>query len=224
MALAIISEKYADGRSKTVRTTEPLSPALSKQAEELDKYLRNAVKQMEVSLINEGILDQAIPDAGSSKSRGSVALWHAVGMQLREIADRARVGGARERRWLWEAIDNLHSTERLRRARRGKTRLHFEYCYRLAAFPEPTAAKLNWSEWVYFFDSLTVREEPRADEWLRRVLDEDHTLSRVAFRRFTENLNRRIRKMDTSILTDAELSALYSEVWDATKPTEVGSK
>lgn len=214
--LAIITEKYGDGRSKAVRTTAPLSPALRKQAERLDSHLHKKMQQLESRLIAADLLDETIPPAGAPKSKGSVALWHAVGAELVRLAKEAGIKGTRERRWLWEAIDNLHATERLRRAGRGRTRLHFEYCYRLAQFPGRIAGKMYWSEWVYFFDSLTVREEPRADDWLHGKLQSETNVDRKVFRRFTENLNRQIRKMDTSVLSRDELFALYGAAWTTT--------
>jgi hypothetical protein len=216
VALAIITEKYSDGKSRTVRTTAPLSSELREQADRLDSRLRKQIEHLETNLIAGGLLDAHIPATGSIKPRGSVTLWHAVGRELVRIAKEAHVGSARERRWLWEAIDNLYASERLKRASRGKTRMHFEYCFRLAQFPLELASKMNWSEWVYFFDSLTVREEPRADKWLRGRLQAESTLDRRTFRRFTENLNRRIRKMDTSILSTRELFDIYDTIWEST--------
>ena len=78
-------------------------------------------------------MDAAIPPAGSVKPRGSVDLWHRVGRELDAIAKKYDVKGLRERRWLWDAISNLHATERIKRVNRGRTRQHFEYCYRLAS-------------------------------------------------------------------------------------------
>ena len=216
MSFTIITEKYADGRAKTIRSTVPLSSELSRQAERLDAKLKKTIQALEAKLVNEGLLAQDIPRAGTPKSRGSVALWYAVGKELEHIVRDERIQGLRERRWLWEAVENLHATERLKRASRGRTRMHFEYCFRLAQFPADVADKMNWSEWVYFFDYLTVREEPRADQWLRRKIQRDTMPERATFRRFTENLNRRIRRMDTSVLSERELAAIYDQVWENT--------
>jgi hypothetical protein len=216
LALAIITEKYSDGKSKTLRTTAPLSSELRRQADQLDSRVHTQIQHLETELVAAGLLDVPIPATGSVKARGGVPLWHRVGRELVRIAKEAGVRSVRERRWLWEAIDNLYASERLKRASRGKTRMHFEYCFRLAQYPLELASKMNWSEWVYFFDSLTVREEPRADKWLKTRLEAESALDRRTFRRFTENLNRRIRKMDTSILSTRELFDLYDATWQST--------
>jgi hypothetical protein len=216
MDLAVITEKYGDGRSKTIRATGPMSADLRTQAERLDSRLHREVRQLEARLADEGLLGEAGGQADAAKSKGSAALWYEVGVELGRLAMEASVKGVRERRWIWEAIENLHATDRIKRASRGRTRTHFEYCYRLAQFPREIAVSMNWSEWVYFFDSLTVREEPRADEWLRDRIWSARVLDRRSFRRFTENLNRRIRKMDTSVLSKQELFELYDQLWKST--------
>jgi hypothetical protein len=213
--VAIITERYDDGRVKTLRSSVALTADARAAAEKLDHELSNRVATLEKGLVAHGLLDPALPPVGASKPRGGAALWHAVGTELDAIVKEYDLRGARERRWLWEAI-NLHASERIRRVNRGRTRQHFEYCYRLAQLPLSIAKSMFWSEWVYFFDSLTVREEPRADRWLLGKLKADAGIDRLTFRRFTENLNRRIRKTDTSVLTDDELFALYDSIWAGT--------
>jgi hypothetical protein len=213
MDLAIITEKYGDGRVKVLRSTTAPTLELRAAAEKLDKDLAQRMARLEKALIREGQIDEAIPPIGSTKARGSVELWYAVGSELRSIVDAYDIRGARERRWLWEALSKLHATERINRVSRGRTRQHFEYCYRLAQFPLDIAHKMYWSEWVYFFDSLTVREEPRADRWLEQKLEGDRSIDRPSFRRFTETLNRRVKMTDTSVLSDQELVQLYDDVW-----------
>jgi hypothetical protein len=221
MGFAIITEKYSGGNAKTLRSSSlPLSQDAVEQANALDRYLGKRIPAIELGLITTGLLDEKIPAEDSAKSRGNVRLWHALGTKLREICQERRVSGIRERRWLWEAIEKLHATERIKRAARGRTRSHFEYCYRLSRFPLSFAEKLNWAEWVYFFDSRTVREEQRIDEWLKSLVEGGERVGRIEFRPFTEGLNKRLRKIDTSVLSDAELFSVYDETWKVTKASQ----
>lgn len=216
MDFAIIVRKYPDGTVETLRSTRhPPSGELESEATELDLYLSRKIPRIENQLIASGLLAPAIPEEGAKP--GSASLWYALGCELAKICKKYRIEGKRERRWLWEAVHNLHATNRIKRAQRGRARNHFEYCFRLSKFPKEAAERLNWSEWVYFFDSRTVREEPRADQWLGRKAKRTTDIDRRLFRRFTENLNRRIRKMDTSVLDESELFHIYDTVWNATR-------
>ena len=213
MDFAIITERHPNGSVKTMLSSvQPPTPQMQQGAEELDAYLDRTISALERNLATAGLLQSL----GQGKTgRGGVKLWHAVGKALNQIADERDIRGARYRRWLWEAITNLHASEAIKRAERGRTRMHFEYCYRLAQFPEAVAERMNWGEWVYFFDSLTVRGEARADEWLRHTITAQTEIDRRTFRRFAEALNRVVRKKDTSVLSNTELSDLYESVWEA---------
>jgi hypothetical protein len=212
---AIIVRKYADGSAETMRSTKhPPTTELNAQARELDRYLHTKLSKVESSLAAKGLLSKEISE-GDSKV-GSVEVWYALGRELRTICEKLQISNQRERQWLWEAIHNLHASSRIKRVERRRGRNHFEYCYRVAGFPKIVAAKLNWGEWVYFFDSLTVRQESRADDWLTKKAKAGN-VDRRLLRRLTQNLNRRIRKMDTSVLEDDELFAIYNKVWVITQ-------
>lgn len=220
MGFAVITEKYPGGNVKTERSDPfPPTPQLEAKAKALDAYLSKRIPEIEQELINSKLLDERIPLSERQKSGGSVLLWHALGQRLRAICEEQGVTdrSIRERRWLWEAIANIHASERIKRARRGRARNHFEYCYRLSKFPIEFAKQINWSEWVYFLDSRTVREEQRADEWLTVLVRRHEPINRRMFRAFTQNLNKRIQNLDTSVLTRDELFGIYDKVWKETK-------
>ena len=217
MGFAVITEKYPGGNIKTQRSDPfPPTPELEAKAKALDAYLGKRVPEIEEELINIKLLDEKIPHSGKQKSGGNVLLWHALGQRLRAICEEQGLTGLRERRWLWEAIANIHASERIKRARRGRARDHFEYCYRVSLYPIEFAKQLNWSEWVYFFDSRTVREERRVDEWLMTLVRRSELIDRRMFRRFTQNLNKRIQDLDTSVLTGDELFGIYDKIWQET--------
>jgi hypothetical protein len=213
--LAVITERHPNGSVKTMLSSvQPPTPQMQHAADELDAYLHKRISSLEKRLAAAGLLQAS---GQGRTARGGVKLWYSVGMALDRIVEARDIQGARYRRWLWEAITNLHATDGIKRAERGRTRMHFEYCYRLAKFPEAVAERMNWGEWVYFFDSLTVRGEARADEWLRRTIASQPEIDRRTFRRFSEALNRVVRNKDTSVLSDSELSDLYQAVWESTK-------
>ena len=213
MPIAIITDKYPDGRTRALRSALfPPSKEAQEQAKQFDVYLTKRIPEIERKLEKNGLLVSS-----RSGKQGSTQLWHALGVELRASADKLGVKGPRERRWLWEAIENLYASEKIVRAGRGKTRNHLEYCYRLSAFPIEFAEQWNWSLWSFFFDSRSVREEPRIDSWLMKKVGPAGEASRSQFRQFTKNLNSRIKKLDTSVLSDAELFRIYDSVWESTE-------
>lgn len=218
MAVAVITEKYLDGAVRTLRSTSvPPPPEMEDGARELDEFLVKRLPNIERKLVKKGLLDETLAGLGKPKPKGNAELWYELGLELAKICRKWSIKSHRERRWLWEAIENIHATERIKRVRRERTRLHFEYCYRLARFPRELALRLNWSEWVYFFDSPTVREETRVDKWLSQKATRSRNIDRTFFRRFAQNLNKRIKGKDTSVFTDDELFQLYTQVWTATR-------
>jgi hypothetical protein len=78
---------------------------------------------------------------------------------------------------------------------------------------------VNWSEWVYFFDSRTVREEMRIDDWLRILVKQGQKINRKTFRQFVQKLNKRVRDLDTSELSEKELFQIYDAIWCETMGT-----
>jgi len=214
MGFAIITEKYDRGHAKTIRSTSPLTVELEKQAKALDKYLERRILEIEKELVAEGLLTETT--RGNKQDKGGVLLWHALGTKLSAICQHEGIIGRRERRWLWEAVENIYSTQRIKRVTRGHTRVHFEYCYRLSGFPIEFAKQVNWSEWVYFFDSRTVREELRIDDWLRTLVAQGQKINRKIFRRFVQHLNKRVRNLDTSELSQEELFLIYDAIWNET--------
>lgn len=215
MGFAIITEKQANGKVN-IKATAPLTADLEKQARALDKYLATRIPEMLKELIDEGLLEENSKGQLRKQKEGLVQLWHSLGSKLKEICKVAGAKGRKERRWLWEALENVYPTRPIKRASRGKGRVHFEYCFRLSQFPVEFAKQVHWSEWVYFFDSKTVREEQRIDNWLYIVVEKGAKISRAQFRRFVQNLNRRVKNLDTSELSQEDLFKIYDSVWATT--------
>ncbi len=214
MSFAIITEKYSGGDVRTLRSSViPPTQDLIEKAYALDRYLGKKIPAIERELVEQSVLDSPIPTSNASKKEGNVELWYSLGSKLRKICEEKEVNTVRERRWLWEAIEKLYATERIKRAGRGRARSHFEYCYRLSNYPLEFAKRVNWSEWVYFFDSRTVRDESRAEEWLMFQIKRGERVNRQEFREFTQRLNRHLKNLDTSVLSNVELFSLYDKIW-----------
>lgn len=179
------------------------------RAKQLGQHLSIRIPEIEKSLKSEFRRAR-----GRQHRPGDARMWRTLGEELDTICKIYSVENARERQWLWEAIQNLYASDFIKKKERGRTRNHFEYCYQLAQFPAEFSDQINWSEWVYFFDSRAVREEQRTVAWLKRKVETNTTVDRREFRRFIEKLNKRIQRLDTSVLTDDELFGIYDSVWN----------
>src|SRR5262245_47565173 len=135
MDFAIIIQKNHDGTAARLRSTiQPPTARLEAQARITDTYLQEEIPAIEQRLIKGNLLQDQAEGTRGKRGTEKVDLWHELGNELRKVCAKLKVAGQRERRWLWEALENIYATEQIKRAQRGKTRNHFEYCYRLAGF------------------------------------------------------------------------------------------
>ena len=109
MDLAIITERLPTGEAR-YRTSQPgLTEAARRQAESLDKALHKEIEDLEDRLVAKGVLPREIPSEGEQlprRQRTDVACgWHGPS----QGDCKASIVGTRERRWLWEALQNLHA-------------------------------------------------------------------------------------------------------------------
>src|SRR5438105_3163696 len=112
MDLAVITERYPSGTVKTLLSTvQPLTPHMQLAAEEFDISLHKSISALEQRLSAVGLLQTVKP---GKAARGDVRLWHAVGVELNQIVEEREIRGARYRRWLWDAITNLHASDSLK--------------------------------------------------------------------------------------------------------------
>jgi len=208
MTVAIITRKDNDGSPVIHSMVFPPTKEQIEQAEKLDRYLSVRIPEIERELKAE-----ARRTGRRKQGQGDVRTWHLLGSNLRDICVDYSINTARERHWLWESLTSFHASDFIKKKERGKTRNHFEYCYELSRFPMEFASRIKWSEWAYFFDSRTVREDRRVTDWLCKEAEADNSLGRQQFRRFVQKLNRKIEKLDTSVLTEEELATICDSVW-----------
>jgi len=204
-----IATRIENGMPMYRSTVIPPPEEDMERAKRLGQYLTTRIPEIE-----KGLKSEFRRARGRKHRPGDARMWRTLGEELERICKMYSLENARERGWLWEAIQNLYASDFIKKKERGRTRNHFEYCYQLAQFPAEFSDQINWSEWVYFFDSRPVREDQRTVAWLKKKVETNTAVDRREFRRFIERLNKRIQKLDTSVLTDEELFAMYESVWN----------
>ena len=177
-------------------------------ARELDDLLKRRIPEIEEELAGAGLIGSEIPADESPAGGGDTRLWYELGVRLRRILDDQRLVRPGERNWVYEAI-RMYASRRILRKDRGPSRLHLDYCYRLSQFPWDFVSELTWGDWVFFIDSKSLRNEPRADRWLLARIARISQLGRKRFRKLARELNAALRGKDTTIFPDPELFARY---------------
>jgi hypothetical protein len=221
LAVILREKKEIAGKEIEVevyKTEGILSKEERRQAEELDKYLSKKMKQVEQGLKREGFLKL------KGKS-GVIKLWFELGRQLKFV-DESKLISPADKRWLWRAFydhaPNLAPGPPSVRANERPENSHFYYCYLLAQkFPNIGFIEKagDWTAWVEFLDSPSIREDRRIIEWLA---SSQKYKGPSAKQDWLRNLTREIRqtfpyrgaKTDTSVYTDQELKTRLDRIFE----------
>lgn len=176
------------------------------KAYELDGLLKARLKKLTDRLT----LSKMMPKTGS---KNKVEAYWELGSVLRKIFFESGLIAPIEKPLYWLNV-KLHAPKELLAKDRGPNRIHVEYCFRLAGYPKEIALKREWSEWVYLFDSPSINKEPRFDRWDEvKIKNEPEYNNRVTIRVFSQCLNAILKNIETSDLTDEELSRCYEGAW-----------
>jgi len=166
------------------------------KALENNDLVKKSLSELEASLKNSGLLDSTIKVK---------AYWEfgAVVRKLTALVDPSEV------KLLLQNVE-MNANRALLAENRGPNRNHIAYCSRLAGYPKELALKREWSEWVFMFDSPSINQESRFDEWDRSQLTSDpNYASRRYTRTFIQCLNAVLRKVETKELSNVELERCY---------------
>jgi len=173
-----------------------------KKADKLNEYLCKKIPKIETSLLK-------------NHERGSIGYWYGFGKKLRKIVDEFKISND-DRPYLWRAIENLSATEVSIRKNRSAKRLNYEYFFRIAEYSMEHIKRMNWSEWVTFLDSITLRREPRTLTWLLNKL-KIKDINRKLFRTLVMGLNASLKGKDSTMYTYEQLEQRFEYVWEATE-------
>jgi hypothetical protein len=175
------------------------------RAQELDSLLQKEMANLKSRLVKSRLL------AGQPK--GNVELYWEVGQVLREVFYNSGLIDPSERHLYWLNA-RLHVPTELQAKDRGPSRLHLEYCFRLAGFSKERALRMKWGEWVYLFDSPAINREARFDPWLdQRMQAAPGRFTREDIRLLAQAINGLLHNIETSDLGKEELLRCYEGAW-----------
>jgi hypothetical protein len=179
------------------------------KARKLDKLILTQLELLTNRLEKNGITKKY--------SKTKVEAYWELGFVLREILDNSHLIDPSEKYLFWLNV-NLHLPKELKVKDRGPNRIHVEYCYRLSGMDKTIALFLNWSEWVFLFDSPAINKEHRFDIWFsKKIIEDGQIVRRQDIRLFAQHLNTMLNKIETSDLHDDQLSLCYEAAWELQK-------
>ena len=207
--MAIIFEKDTLGKPKIIKSI--IFPPTKEEEEvaiKFDNLLIKSIPKIEEEFIKGGLLSSK---KSIKKNQGNIELWFSLGKKLREIIFDSGLVKKNEYIWALQVIRKYLSLELLRKDR--GSRLHLDYCIRVSNLPWDSIKKMNWGDWVYFLDSKSLRNELRADDWIKENINELSKLNRTQFRELAKKINKALKDIDTSIYTEKELFEVYNNAF-----------
>lgn len=183
------------------------------QAEKLDKFLEEKMKEIEEEMRRGGYLQLK----GRS---GVIKLWYEVGRRLNSFVANPEIVPAEDREYVWRALYDYGGelVPGTGRSRAESKRNHFRYCYEIAKFDRDFVLGVgNWRMWSEILDSVRIYEDHRILQWLHQRLGEnprewmDLTRKYGAkwFRELAKRIRNYLRGRDTSVL---DQKRLFSEL------------
>lgn len=178
-----------------------------KRADELDKFLRKRIVEIEERLFEEDLM--------KLKGRpGVIKLWYSVGIELRNLWNEVKGTFKLPDTLITVFMKAVYDNSRKIKPGSGRAdRLrnsHFYYCYLIAGFRwDAVVASGTWTEWVEFLDSRRIRDDHRIIEWFaeRRIVKtrSQHCTREQWFRSITRKIRNELRNIDTTVLERDEL-------------------
>lgn len=222
MAVIIREDRIIDGRPEKVKvfkTKRLLTGELREQAEKLDVFLSEKMKELKEEMRLMSLLNL-------KGKKGKVhKLWYEVGKRLDFVMDTSIIP-AEDREYIWRAIydhaGGLAPGPLSERAKRDPETSHFSYCYKLARFPwEFVEMAGDWTSWSEFFDRSETKKDSRIIEWLGERAKEDKVKSRQNWLRpLTKAIHEAYNNVDTHTRFESkeelfhDLDAIFSKIHD----------
>jgi len=208
MAVIVKVEKNGSFIFRSIKGLE-----LTKDDEERAIKLNNLVKKS----LRKFVENTPLLKSPNKKFKNKAEVYWEFGKLIRDIYFKSGLVEPSEKN-LFLLNVYIHAPSGLLAKDRGPNRRHIEYCFRLAGYPKKLAEKMKWSEWVYLFDSPSIKKELRFDKWNElKIIKEPENINRKNIRLFAKSINSILKDMDASELSDDGLNNCYDAAWELAK-------
>ena len=206
--MAILLRK---GNSKTYSSsTGVVSDGAKNIADMIDTDVCTQLKNVEKRMIKQGFL------TSNGVKKDALKIWYEVGISLNKILKKYKINGTTDEPLFWKSIygcvpPTIQKYPEPKRSSEWR-RNHFRLC---AKMPEHGWEKVKstgkWSVWRDLFDNSVILEDKRVQEWLIKKIG-NSKLGHKSLRPLINATRKRIKKLDTKVLSDSELETKLNEI------------
>jgi hypothetical protein len=191
-----------DGERLYVSGTGLVDESARKQADKLDKELKERIALLEQSFIESGII------SANGIKNDALQVWYRVGVALNDIGERFGVLGTSDEQYYWIAIYQYVSPLLQKGgvpSSANSLRNHFRACGYMATHEwEFVKGVGNWATWRDLLDNIKLQEDPRIFDWVVNTIHGSGA-GHKDVRPFVHKVRQSIKNKDTRVLTDDEL-------------------
>jgi len=182
-----------------------LTPQDIKKADEFDLHLDKTIKEIEEVLLRQKMISQ------KSKKKNPLLVWHIVGQHINKFLKKNFVAAGEENlfwNYLYGRSSLIHKGVPLHKV--GQIRNDFKTASLLAPYPFSMVSKVgSWALWREIIGyRIFLKDERVLTFIMNELIKKPRTRDKA--RPFLKAIAGRLKKIDTSVLNNEELSKLLN--------------
>lgn len=184
-----------------------ITPQDIKEADRFDNALNQEIQEIEKVLLKKKMLT---PEARKSNMLGA---WYLIGTRINKFLKKNNVS-SEEENLFWNHLYGRSSliSKAVPTSKISKTRNDFRIASLLARYPIAKLGKIElWALWREIITYKAFKDE-RVLNWVIKKLEQSPPKTRNEGRPFLKAVSARLKKIDTTVLNDRELTTKLNEV------------
>lgn len=195
--------KSSDGKSY-ISSTGLVTNEEKERADKIDRDLSKKINNLERSFLDRKLITK------TAVKKDALRIWYEFGLLLYSIAEKYHILGTTDEIYYWQAIYDYVSPliQKKHPPKKSKDPLsnHFRLCAYMSRMDWGTVKNVgNWSVWRDILDNSLVLYDQRVFNFIVSNI-KNKKLGHKEIRPFLHQTRRRLKKIDTKILNDEELT------------------
>lgn len=206
----VIKIRRKNKRKEVIRyksTKKILTPRDIKEADRFDSVLSKEIRVIEKILLEKRMLS---PEARKSDMLGA---WYLIGDRINKFLKKNKVS-PEEEKLFWDHLYGRSSiiNRTIPAGKISRTRNDFRIASLLAHHPLNKLQKIGlWALWREIITYKAFRDE-RVLNWVLKKIEQSLPITRNEARPFLKAVSARLKKIDTTVLNDKELTTKLNEI------------